>query len=118
MINYLKIYNLLQECERTFVGDLFVFLLILVIGILSYNKIKTFVFLIIISLGIILFHSIDYFKYQKELKEAKIDNIKLFKENVEKLKSNYNNNEIINKTLNEFYFNEEKETKIETYLKK
>lgn len=65
-----------------------------------------------------LFHSIDYFKCQKKLKEAKIDNIKLFKENVEKLKANYNNNEIINKTLNEFYFNEEKETKIETYLKK
>lgn len=31
---------------------------------------------------------------------------------------NYNNNEIINKTLNEFYFNEKKQSKIETYLKK
>lgn len=53
MINYLKIYNLLQECERTFVGDLFVFLLILVIGILSYNKIKTFVLLFLISFFIL-----------------------------------------------------------------
>lgn len=118
MIDYLKIYNLVKECERTFAGDLFIFLLILIIGILSYDKIKTFVLLFLISLGIILFHSIDYFKCQKELKKAKIDNVKLFKENVEKLKVNYNNNEIINKTLNEFYYNEKKESKIETYLKK
>ena len=123
MIDYFSLY-FLQTFSDNFLFFSIILLALFFFGLLlnieKFPKIKNKFFLLcwfIASMFLAFFIEIDLKStYKKELKNKKVENVKLFEENIKQLQKINSDKKNINKILNDFYPGKENNKKIENEI--
>ena len=123
MIDYFSLY-FLQTSSNNFLSLTIFFLVVTFFGLLlnikDFHKIKDKFFLLgwfIAAIALVFYIKIDLKStYKQELKNKKVENIKLFEENIKQLQKMNSDKKNINQILNDFYNSQENNKKIENEI--